>query len=359
MKYCREGHFYNNVHRKDFPFDVEFALTYRCNLKCLHCYCLGSPFRKKELDTRGVKDVIDKLYRAGSLWLVLTGGEPLLRSDFLDIYSYAKKKGFLVTIFTNAVLLDRHILGYLRRFPPYSVEVTLNAITEPLYRKMCRCGHEAFLLARENIKIMAEAGLRVIVKTNLMTLNRKEFPLIKRWVLDSLGRRGKTYPFKFDFMLFPRLDGDKAPLRYRLNFKELRRILGADKDVEEQHIKELHRPFPEQFIDHDRLYQCNGWREQAFIDPYGRMKFCIFSDKYSVDLKKHDFVDGFRSIVAKVEIERFKTSSRCRACRLRSICGWCPERARLETGSEERPIPYFCRMTKSVAEATRRLRRDD
>lgn len=356
MKCCQDKHFYHKVHKKDSPFDVQLALTYRCNLRCLHCYCQGISAHKEELKTREVVRILDELHRAGCFWLVLTGGEPFLREDFLDIYSYAKKKGFLVTIFTNAVLLNQDILRVLRQAPPYCLEVTFNGMTAATYEKISRVPG-SFLRASENIRILAEQGLPLIIKTNLMRLNKKEFPLIKRWALDLLKRRGLTYPFKYDFMLHPRLNGDSAPLRYRLTFKQLQDVLGRDEDVWQQYQEELHRPFPQFDCDSDLLYHCNTWREQVCVDPFGRLKFCLFSDKYSADLEKVPFDGTFRQMIGKVEKEKFKTNSRCRRCKLRSICHWCPARAALETGSEERPVAYYCRMTKNIAAQTRRLRR--
>jgi len=92
------------------------------------------------------------------------------------------------------------------------------------------------------------------------------------------------------------------------------------------------------------------------VDPFGRLRFCLFSGKYSADLKKTHLDAAFGAMIRKVEKEKFKTDSRCRSCSLRSICHWCPARAALETGSEEKPIAYYCRMTKNIAAQTKRLR---
>ena len=78
----------------------QFELTHRCNLRCQHCYIVRNN-KKAELTYKEICRVIDEVRKEGCLWLCLTGGEPLLREDFLDIYSYAYKKGFIITIFTN------------------------------------------------------------------------------------------------------------------------------------------------------------------------------------------------------------------------------------------------------------------
>jgi len=58
--------------------------------------------------------ILDEVADAGCLWLLITGGEPLLRPDFRDIYMYAKRKGFLITLFTNGTLLDADIADQLK-----------------------------------------------------------------------------------------------------------------------------------------------------------------------------------------------------------------------------------------------------
>ena len=102
------------------PIKGQIELTHRCNLNCVHCYCKGSEdvarnmshaarlassTENRELTTQEWKEILDEIHRKGCLWLCFTGGEPLIRDDFLEIYSYAKEKGFIITINTNGLLL--------------------------------------------------------------------------------------------------------------------------------------------------------------------------------------------------------------------------------------------------------------
>ena len=110
MKTTDSDHFYSATHKKNifFPFDAQIELTYRCNLNCVHCYCVEED-KGKELGTKEVKIILDDLKKEGCLWLALSGGEPLMRKDFLEIYAYAQKKGFLITLFTNGQLFNKKI----------------------------------------------------------------------------------------------------------------------------------------------------------------------------------------------------------------------------------------------------------
>ena len=99
------------------PFSVLFELTSGCNMNCIHCY-LQNMHSPEQLTYEQVLSIIDILYEKGILFLTFTGGEILTRSDFIDIYLYAKKKGFLVELFTNGYLFTDEIIDVLKKYPP-------------------------------------------------------------------------------------------------------------------------------------------------------------------------------------------------------------------------------------------------
>ena len=130
MKKLQRGYFFYKLYNKKehHPFRGQIELTYRCNLNCIHCYCKG--IEDKELTTEEWKKILDVLQKEGCLHLCFTGGEPLIRDDFLEIYSYAKTKGFIITLFTNGQALTAKIINYLVKSPPMAIEITLNGITQ-------------------------------------------------------------------------------------------------------------------------------------------------------------------------------------------------------------------------------------
>jgi len=96
------------------PMSFELELTARCNNDCRHCY-INLPAgdkeaQQKELTIDQISHIADQAVELGALWCLLTGGEPLLREDFSDVYLLLKKKGLLMSVFTNAYLLtQKHI----------------------------------------------------------------------------------------------------------------------------------------------------------------------------------------------------------------------------------------------------------
>ena len=201
----------------------QFELTFACGLHCRHCYidCYNRPsLVKKQLSTASVKIILDKLFQEGALWLCFTGGDPLARSDFLEIYGYAKKKGFIITIFTNAYSMNKEIAAYLKNSPPFAIEMTLNAVSKDLYERIARV-KGSFKKAMAGIDMILKAGLPLKIKTQVTKDNYNRVPQIKHFV-EGLGL--KFYP---DIILNSSLSTDKALTRLRVSLQEAVSLSGA------------------------------------------------------------------------------------------------------------------------------------
>lgn len=118
--------------REKCPVDASFAITHRCNLKCVHCY-IPDHNNSDELTLDELQGILDQIVDAGALLLWITGGEPLIREDFPEIYVYARKKGLIITLFTNGTLISDDIVDLLKRWPPRIVEISLYGGSEATY----------------------------------------------------------------------------------------------------------------------------------------------------------------------------------------------------------------------------------
>jgi radical SAM protein with 4Fe4S-binding SPASM domain len=337
--------------KEHYPWCGQLELTYRCSLDCVHCYGKAMADGKRELTTAEWKRIIDTLHREGCLWLVFTGGDPLIRDDFLQLYSYAKKKGFIITVYTNGHLLTGKIIARLVKEPPLSIEITLNGITSKTYESITQVKGS---LARvvKNIRLLAKTKIKLILKSNCLKQNKHEIAGIKAWTEKVLGGAAENkLRFKYGPLIYPRLDGDRTPCDYQLSFEEMVEFKRQDGDIWRGYQEELHRDSPGPQRDGSFLYRCDSWKQYFHINPYGRLKFCSLSDKFSVDLKTTPFKEGFYKF-SRLLGQKFKTDSKCRDCRLRPVCYFCPARAYLETGNEEAPVPYYCRLAKETAKAT-------
>lgn len=88
---------------------ASIELTQNCNFRCKHCYCPDKKFSGLTLEE--CKIIIDKLSNTGCLFLNLTGGKIFTHKNFIDIYKYAKNKGFIIDLLTNASLIDESIIN--------------------------------------------------------------------------------------------------------------------------------------------------------------------------------------------------------------------------------------------------------
>ena len=161
------------------PWSGSIELTTRCNLNCRHCF-INTPVndrkaRQEELSTDEVIGVLDEVAAEGCLWLLLTGGEPFVRPDFLEIYEHAKKKGFLVIVFTNGTKITPEAARFLSEYPPFSIEVSLYGATQHVYESITRvkCSYKSCL---QGIDLLMRYEMPLKLKTVLMTGNHHEFP---------------------------------------------------------------------------------------------------------------------------------------------------------------------------------------
>ena len=185
------GKLHKEAAKKRLSVNGSLAFTYRCNLACSHCYGVVEP-GKKELSTHEVFLVLDEMADAGCLWLLLTGGEPLLREDFLDIYFYAKRKGFIVTLFTNGTLLTKEIADTLKSYPPFVVEVTLYGATRQVYERVTGVVG-SFDKCVSGIDLLLNRGISLKLKATLTTVNKEELVDI-----EAFAKKKTNTVFRYD-----------------------------------------------------------------------------------------------------------------------------------------------------------------
>jgi radical SAM protein with 4Fe4S-binding SPASM domain len=322
------------------PISGSIDLTYRCNLRCIHCYLGQTSYHRQghrypEMNTRQILSVIDEITEAGCLFLLMTGGEPLLREDFPDIYSHARKSGLIITIFTNGTLMTDRILELFEDLPPRVVEISLYGATASTYEKITGIpgSYERCFNA---IRRLLERKIAVGLKTILMTVNRHEF-----FDIENMAKQFGV-KFRFDPGLFPRLDGDPSPLKLRVSPQEAVEKEFSDND-RAQTWKEYFRRSQGQ-LPNDKLYNCGAGRTGFHIDPYGKLQPCILTTGVTFDLSQGSFLTGWYDIVTKIGEKKAGNASACNQCEKRHLCGFCPPFSKLENGEEDGCSEFLCSM---------------
>lgn len=263
-----------------FPLACQWELTCRCNLHCVMCYtdCFNEPERiRHELSTADVLRILDELAEAGCLELCLTGGEPLTRSDFFDIYEGAIHRGFLVTLFTNGTLITESIADRLAALPPHRIEISLHGMTDTTFEQVT-LGRGSFHRCRQAITWLIDRHLPLTLKSTAMTLNRHEILDLKHFV-DGLG----SVRYKLGEEIRPALDGSGAPFQFALDAEAL----------DELHRQDAHlwREACEKHTPDQR--PCQSGLRRFHIDAYGLLQLCSGNRAQGYDLRNGSFREGF------------------------------------------------------------------
>lgn len=324
------------------PVNVSVEVTQRCPLACAHCYnnlpMADAEARRTEMTTAEHHRLVDQLSDAGCLWLLYTGGEIFARKDFLDIYTYARSKGFIITLFTNGTLITPRIAEALAEQRPFAIEITLYGRTRETYERLTGVPGSYDRCLR-GIGLLKERGLPLSIKTVAVAVNEHEIWEMKSFVEEDLG-----LPFKFDAMMTPRIDCSQSPLEVRLAPREIVALDLADpRRVKEWKEFSCAVIGPQQRSGHEEdVYHCGGGVNSFSVDPAGKMSLCMLSHRDTFDLRAGTLEEGWRRFLGAVRDRKISRQTKCTTCHLKSVCGMCPANAELESGDPEAPVDFLC-----------------
>lgn len=323
------------------PLSGSVELTRRCNLRCVHCYVGDQTYVERrcpeEMDTRRLLSVIDEITDAGCLFLLLTGGEPLLRKDFCEIYRHAKSNGLLVTLFTNGTLITEGIREMLADLPPHLVEISLYGASAETYEKITGV-KGSYKRCLNGIRDLLDMKIGVRLKTVLMTLNEHELCEMERMA------KGWGLKFRFDAAIFPRLNGDNKPLRLRVPPEE-----AVEKEMSDSKRLSQWREFCHRLQDismPETLYKCGAGLTNFHIDAYGSVMPCLMTTAHTFNPSASTFLKVWNEDIARVREMKAESDFVCNTCKDQNVCGFCPAFFLLENGSENVPSEYLCAMGK-------------
>ena len=324
------------------PMNVTFEVTRRCPLACSHCYN-NLPVGDRaalagEMTLGEHRRLLDELADLGCLWLLYTGGEIFARPDFLDIYTYARNKGFLVTLFTNGTMLTPAIADHLVRHRPFAIEITLYGATRETYEKLTGVAG-SYDRCMRGIHLLLERKLPLRLKTVAVTINKHELADIKR-LAEGLG-----VEFKLDAMMSPRIDCSQSPLEVRLLPEEVVELdVRDDKRMAEWGLfAQLHMGEKQHHND-DHVYQCGGGVSSFAVDPSGGMSICVLSQNDKFDLRSAPVREGWEQFLRKVRGRKITRATKCTDCSLKAMCGMCPANGELENSDPEAPVDFLCQV---------------
>lgn len=346
--------------RAALSFDLE--ITARCNHDCRHCYinlpAKDQEARSRELTLQEIDSVADQAVSLGAMWVLISGGEPLLRDDFPEIYLCLKRKGLLVSVFTNATLLrDDHIVLF-KKYPPRDIEITVYGASRETYERVTR-RPGSFAAFTDGLGRLLDSGVRVRLKAMAIRSNFHELPAIA-----SFCRAHTKDYFRFDPQLHLRFDRDERRnaeiMAERLTPEEIVFLERADEKRFSALQKGCDKLINEEFthIDCDHLFHCGAGNGSFNVSYDGKFRLCssLWAPDTMCNLRQETLREAWEHLIPKVRdmrSQRREFLDRCRRCPIVNLCLWCPAHSWLETGELDTPLDYFCQVAHARAASIR------
>lgn len=332
------------IHKNLFQA-LHFEVTHKCNLRCLHCYNINYlDSQKKDLSIQEVKKVIDISETVGCKHFGFSGGEPLMRSDFLEIIDYAPGP---IHILTNGLMLSEKQIKTLKQMKKIiEFRVSLDGLAS--HKTLRAVDYKKVV---EKIRLIRDHGFIATVNTMLTPYNINElsamYELMKkikidRWRIDFIFNGGNAALNKF------LTQNDDRPFEALKNI--IIKYLG-EKPSFDLDINKFFRSICLEGIkrtEYSPRTKVCGYQKALTIRPNGDVSFCPSLNITFGNILK----DPIDKIVTDKRWEAFaniRTNQikKCRSCELLNICGGgCRADAFYTTNSFFEPDDFTCRAMK-------------
>ena len=321
--------------QKFIPLQASLELTYRCNERCTHCYV--EEFKddpQKVLKMKDWEKVLKELRSAGTLYLILMGGEPMLSPYFWDISERATEMGFHVSIISNGLKVKSQLVA--KRMKASGIKLatfSIYSLDPEVHDKMTsvRGSHEKLMDA---IEYCLAEGIQVSLNSLLTEANAKGIFDLYDWAV------AKGLELKVDPNVTPKLNGDMAPTEYRASRETLLWFY-------RERVTRWNRSVPSPSMETEDSYVCNAAKGKCAVNPYGELLPCIEIRESMGSLVDQNFKDiWFTEDAKKWRDPKVKDLKNVDDMEIYNHCEHCPGMAKNEHGDAMKLTCY----SKQVAE---------
>lgn len=335
--------------RNFVPINGILELTPLCNMDCEMCFVRLSAKEQKEKGTlRTLEEwliLAKQMQKAGTLFVLLTGGEPLLYPEFRKLYRALLQMGMILTVNTNGTLIDEEWADFFAQYKPRRVNITIYGKDAETYDRLCHFagGYEKAVRA---VQLLRARGVDVKINGSVTPFNVADTE-----ALVSLAKQLQV-PWKLDTYMYPasrernRCFVEEA----RLTPEEAARVRLWLMQQGQENFPEIAKRFlekaenPEAQIEDSRAVSCRAGRSSFAVNWQGYLRPCIMVTKPQTDAFSQDFEIAWKEIVA--ETRQIELSMQCASCEKRQVCQVCAASALLETGSYQGTPAYMCQYTE-------------
>ncbi len=352
---------FSKASKNKIPLSATFELTPVCNFSCKMCYVRKTPNAIKEEGKRVLTveewlSLAGECHKAGTLYLLLTGGEPFAYPDFRKLYTELHKMGFLISVNTNASLIDEETVEWLKKFAPMRINVTLYGASDETYGKICG-NADGYRKAINGIKLLAQAGIPVVINASMIPENSDDLEKIALFGKEmGLNTRISTYMFppirrereKSDSRLTPETSAEcyMRKIESQLSHEQCKAL--AEKLLDKTETDER-----ETWGVNDEFMRCRAGRSSFWISWEGKMTACGMMD---FPVAKNPFREPFQQCWQDLT-EKVRTTpvlKDCSGCKLREICRPCVAMLYSESGDVNKKSEYLCQTAQLTYEKLQR-----
>lgn len=336
------------------PLSGAMELTSRCNFDCKMCYIHrsnGEEVKKNELSTAEWIRITDEMRESGVLMVLLTGGEPLARADFKEIYLHMKKSGFNLRVNTNGSMLDEETTELFKKYPPSRLNISLYGANDETYERVTgRKGMYDKVV--NNILAMKNAGIQVRLSFTVSDHNSSDISEVFKWARENdLFIQSTCY-------MFPSVRSDGRINRPSAE-DTASNIFACEKAALEPdrlrtHLKEILEGKKHELSEDDPVddlgerMRCRAGRGGFWITYKGELTPCGMMPEPKCSLLENSFEQAWEYI--RTESEKIHLPPKCKTCEHRNICDVCAAVCYAETGSFSSVPEYVCRKTEKYYE---------
>lgn len=327
--------FYKQVWERAFidgiPISGTFELTPRCNFSCKMCYVhlkdADIPAHGRELTAKEWLRIAEEAKAAGTTWLCITGGEPLLHPEFREIWEGLTHMGFFLTLQTNASLIRGDMLELLERCPPRRVKVTLYGTSDQVYQAVCGV-ERGFTQVNEGIHNLMAMGVPVELVSTIIRQNQDD---VEHMAYYAYRHRLKWVPTASIKPSLRGADTDVEALRAQLPPEQA-----------EENRKQREAYFKAHPVDRSRkpASYCRDYRLGYWVLWDGMMRYCSFMDQPNIPVRDMDFSEAWRALLDYEEA--LDWPEECSRCPEKAGCFRCAAALYIQSeDSKEMNCPYY------------------
>ena len=338
------------------PLSVSFELSPVCNFSCKMCYV-----RKTEAQIRAEGkslvpwekwlELARELREAGTLFILLTGGEPFLYPNFRKLYEALHSMGFLIMINTNGTLIDEETMQWLKAMSPHRVNLTLYGASAETYGRLCGNpkGYERAMYA---LRALREAGIPTVINASMIPENAEDMEAIAAVGAElELNTHIGTY-------MFPPVRRNAEATDSRFTPEEsakmyMRRSLAQwGHETCMQHFCQFLQASREEATEdwgcnQAEYMRCRAGRCSFWISWDGIMSACgLIQFPKTFDAFNGTVLENWKELTQLVRSAEVLQG--CRGCSLRDLCRPCVATVYAESGTVDEKAPYLCRLAECI-----------